>query len=339
MEDGCTFMVLLGDDIRLKSSGWKREIEDEFEEVAASTCFPLGVACVAFRDMSFSVFPTFPVIHRRHLEIFNCLLPAEFINQHGDPFLFDLYRRFGTSKFAPSASLENIIGGNYDARYDKHNFKWQTNVLNTAVDKVSSYLSSYFQSSGQARSFATVPCINVVVPSYRCQLSMLRGITTLSATSPASVHMLVAIDNPHVPLEPLRELEDWSYNHLVRVYQNSDNVGASQSRNTGIASSFGDWVVLLDDDVIPSRNLLDAYLGATHRNPDAMVLVGLTSLPDPSTLMQHALKASQLTFFYDVANGKSHGESTLGCDGKYMREGQDQPWCMVLERIPSDGWR
>jgi glycosyltransferase involved in cell wall biosynthesis len=131
---------------------------------------------------------------------------------------------------------------------------------------------------------------------------MLRGITTLLAIAPASVHVLVVVDNPSVPLEPLRELEDWKHNHLVRIYQNPSNVGASQSRNTGIASSFGDWVVLLDDDVIPSKNLLDAYLGALLRNPDAMVMVGLTSLADPLTLLQHALKASQMTFFYDVAN-------------------------------------
>ena len=98
VQDGCSFTVLLGDDVRLRSPGWKGEIEDEFAHLAASTGFPLGLACVAFRDMSFSVFPTFPVIHRRHFEIFNHLLPVEFINQHGDPFLFEVYRRFGTSK-------------------------------------------------------------------------------------------------------------------------------------------------------------------------------------------------------------------------------------------------
>lgn len=218
VQDGCSFMVLLGDDVRLRSPGWKGEIEDEFENLAESTGFPLGVACVAFRDMSFSVFPTFPVIHRHHFEIFNHLLPVEFINQHSDPFLFEVYRRFGTSKFAPSASLENIIGGKGDARYSKHNFKWQTNVLTTAVSKVSAFLSSYSLSTGQAQTSAGIPCINVVVPSYRCELSMLRGITTLSATSPASVHILVVVDNPCVSLEPLRELEDWSHNHLVRIY-------------------------------------------------------------------------------------------------------------------------
>jgi hypothetical protein len=103
VQDGCSFTVLLGDDVRLMSPGWKGEIEDDFEKLAASTGLPLVVACVAFRDMSFSVFPTFPVIHRRHFEIFNHLLPDEFINQHGDPFLFEVYRRFGTSKFGVPA--------------------------------------------------------------------------------------------------------------------------------------------------------------------------------------------------------------------------------------------
>ena len=47
--------------------------------------------------------------------------------------------------------------------------------------------------------------------------------------------------------------------------------------------------VLLDDDVVPDSALLDAYLGAIARYPKAKILVGLTRLPEPQTLMQHAL--------------------------------------------------
>ena len=70
------------------------------------------------------VFPTFPVIHRSHFSIFDRLLPKEFLNQHGDPFLFELYRRLGAAEFATTAALKNAIGGAGDARYDKHNFDW-----------------------------------------------------------------------------------------------------------------------------------------------------------------------------------------------------------------------
>ncbi len=58
----------------------------------------------------------------------------------------------------------------------------------------------------------------------------------------------------------------------------------------------------------PSRqaNLLDAYLGATLRHPGAKILVGLTLLPQPQTLMQRALVASQMTFFYSVSQRMRH---------------------------------
>lgn len=45
----------------------------------------------------------------------------------------------------------------------------------------------------------------------------------------------------------------------------------------------------LDDDVVPSPSLLDAYLGAALRRPSARVLVGLTQLPPPAGLLQEAL--------------------------------------------------
>lgn len=104
------FVVLLGDDIELRSGGWKGAIERRFvrmHEVCAmaSRCvalrdqpaiscnarivlsaqrsgLPFGAACVAFRDQAFPVFPTFPVLHRFHLEAFGGeLLPQQFINQ------------------------------------------------------------------------------------------------------------------------------------------------------------------------------------------------------------------------------------------------------------------
>jgi glycosyltransferase involved in cell wall biosynthesis len=77
--------------------------------------------------------------------------------------------------------------------------------------------------------------------------------------------MLVVVDNPSASMTQLRQLEDWTPNHLVRVTQNVTNMGASLSRNTGLASSHGDWVVLLDDDVVPDDTLLDAYLSAVQR--------------------------------------------------------------------------
>jgi hypothetical protein len=293
VEDGCCFMLLVGDDVRFLSPGWKREVEAQFEQVATRTGLPFGTACVAFRDDTFPVFPTFPVVHSSHLRLFGGLLPPAFVNQHGDPFLFELYRKLGASEFAPLARLINKVGGADTARYDKHQFDWAP-ALAAAAAKLT---------AGHAAR-APLTCVNVVVPSFRCDTEALRRITTLAAPAGVSLHVLVVVDNPAAPnrSELEAQLSDWSPNHLVRVSLNSHNLGAPASRNAGLACSTGaDWVLFLDDDVVPDRALLEAYHGAMLRSPRAHVLVGCTLLPEPETLAQRALEASQMTFFYDVA--------------------------------------
>lgn len=80
---------------------------------------PFGASCIAFLDESFRGFPTFPVIHKWHFgALGGSVLPSQFDNQGGDPFLFELYKRFDTSEFA-SYSLENTIGGKDLAQYTK----------------------------------------------------------------------------------------------------------------------------------------------------------------------------------------------------------------------------
>jgi hypothetical protein len=180
---------------------------------------------VAFRDATFPVFPTFPVVHRSHLR---GLLPPPFVNQHGDPFLFQLYRRLGAAEFAPTAALENTVGGAGPARYVKQHVEWQGELLASAVAKL---LTHY------AAGRAATPCIDLVVPSFRCDAAALRRIAALTARD-ASVNILIVVDNPASRnLPDLLALQDWSLNHLVRVQCNAHNVGASASRNAGIAAA------------------------------------------------------------------------------------------------------
>lgn len=80
---------------RRRTQGWKPEIEGAFASLAAARRLPHGAGVVAFRDAAFPAFPTFPVVHQYHLHVFGELLPPELINQHGDPYLFELYRRCG----------------------------------------------------------------------------------------------------------------------------------------------------------------------------------------------------------------------------------------------------
>lgn len=93
-EDRCDYFVLMGDDVILKDEGWIRDAHEEFAQIARRTGAPHGFGCVAFTDISFPGMPTFAIIHRTHLDIFNGdVIPENFINQDGDPFLYQLYRR------------------------------------------------------------------------------------------------------------------------------------------------------------------------------------------------------------------------------------------------------
>ena len=306
---GCDYYLLVGDDIRFLSAGWKAEVEAQFRRIAAQRNLPLGCACVAFRDETYPVFPTFPVLHRRHLDVFGCLFPTQFVNQHGDPFLFELYRRLGSAEFAKRSSLENTVGGAHEARYAKQGVDWHGEVLTRSVNKLVCSLRGQRGGNRAAPPAAHIfRCIDVVVPTFRCEIKRLRRIAALTSELPGvSVNIVLVVDDPSTPqISALLALQDWKPNHLVRIVVNERSLGASGARNAGIATCHGDWTVLLDDDVVPDKLLIDAYIGATARNPDAQVIVGVTELPPPVTMMQHALMASQFTFFYDVARRMKH---------------------------------
>ena len=113
------FLVLLGDDILLLDQGWQEQANQKFAAIARSTGLPFGAACVALSDTTFPGFPTFPVLHRWHMKCFGSFLPNQFVNQGGDPYVYDLYARVNASGFC-DCRLKNTIGGDGDARYQKY---------------------------------------------------------------------------------------------------------------------------------------------------------------------------------------------------------------------------
>ena len=143
------------------------------------------------------------------------------------------------------------MGGAGIARYRKQTTHWRDQVLTEGIAGLEAWLRS--QGHASAASAAHVHCLNVVVPSFRCHAPTLRALAALDVSDArASVHVLIVVDDPgSATLEEVQALQDWSPGHLVRVFVQPYNMGASQSRNAGMAQSFGDWTVLLDDDVTP----------------------------------------------------------------------------------------
>ena len=60
-------------------------------KVSIQNKVPHGFGCVTFTDISFHGFPTFPVINRLHLDIFDgdVIPQKKFQNQDGDPYHVD----------------------------------------------------------------------------------------------------------------------------------------------------------------------------------------------------------------------------------------------------------
>ena len=288
---GADFTVLLGDDVTLQTPGWKAGIESNFEAVSKERSLPYGAACVAFKDSSFPGFPTFPVIHRFHMDVFGTMLPHQFVNQGGDPYLFALYKRYDASVFA-DFHLNNAIGGMFPTtRYIKNPIRWKNEVLSSGLDILQKSL---------ARPY--LRAVDIVVPTYRCDVDNLKAITSLRSTTETRICFWIIVDNPASPhLEAVRRLEKFDRNYSVQVIVHSVNLGASVARNTGMDYSGADYIIFLDDDVVPDRDLIDAYIGGMMRYPEAGVLVGATHLPSPCNALTLAYVTSDLIGSYTVA--------------------------------------
>ncbi|KAJ3537709.1 hypothetical protein NMY22_g5488 [Coprinellus aureogranulatus] len=292
-EDRCDYYVLFGDDVVLQDEGWTGKIHIEFLEIANDRGVPHGVGCVAFTDSTFPGMPTFPVIHRRHMDTFEGeVIPDIFINQDGDPFLFQLYRRWNCSRMV-SCRLSNAIGGDNDARYQKKHAKgWTFGTLDKAVTRVAARMDS---------SVAQAVTLDIVIPCYRVDLTILSSILNLTAPPGLSVMFIIIVDDPNSPNIPHLE-KLFGHRVEVRIRVNKTNLGASASRNRGmLEESAADWVHFLDDDIVPDPNLLLEDEKIIRAHPNAAGFVGNCQFPNASTVFQAAVHLTGVTYFWDIA--------------------------------------
>jgi glycosyltransferase involved in cell wall biosynthesis len=99
----------------------------------------------------------------------------------------------------------------------------------------------------------------------------------------------------------LREEEKKRIGRL-RVRKNTSHQGASASRNNGLDESAADWILFLDDDVIPDAKLIDAYAKAIEKHGhETDGFVGPTELPKyPITQFNTAVNLADITYFWDI---------------------------------------
>ena len=294
-EDGCDYFTLLGDDVTLKDEGWMRKVHEEFRRLENENGVPFGFGCVAFTDITFPGMPTFPVVHKTHMEIFNGLvIPETFFNQDGDPFLFQLYRRWGCSSMI-EIRIANGVGGSDGARYDKRpTSDWTFNTLDQAVANVEGWLSH------KAPSVEKRLTLDIVIPSYRVDLKFLDPIFQLRAPKTCSVMFIIIVDDPNSPSIDLLQ-EKYGADPFVRIRVNKANLGAPASRNRGMRESAADWIHFLDDDVAPDEDLLVQTAKVIREHPDVVGFVGTSQFPTASNVFTTAIHLADVTYFWDIA--------------------------------------
>ena len=305
---GIEYFVLWGDDIKTKNENWLPNVVEKFRKYHSS-----GLGVVALTDLSSPGVPTFPIIHRKHVEIFGGFCPPQFINQDADPWIYAVYRRFNWSSFI-DVDIENEIGGTIetgvDARYDRfHLENWRDTHIQPAVQKIADY-------TGISKHLTTVT-LDVITPTYRTDLDILESIIRLKQPidnqANANVRFIIIVDNPATKVkEDLIHLSK-KYSPFVLVRFNLINIGAGCTRNRGLDESDAEHVLFLDDDVDVTQNpkLLLHYINAIRHNKDNYSgFVGCTDFPTPSTIQEIGFIMSYCSYFWMVA--ERHRNPTWG---------------------------
>lgn len=329
---GADWVVLLGDDIDIECSFHYRAFYRSFLDIQ-ERCGTTGLwfGCPWWNDLSFPGFPTFPVVGKEHYKIFGSLIPKHrsknFVNQDLDPYLQRLYLKFGAAPLVAEAKLRNMHGGDTvnPPRYQPVQAKgWRDWV----IDDVS-LIREYYVNGKKIPAIQECTLLDVIVPSYRISMKHLLGICRLKIPTSFRTSFIIIVDNPKLLVELYRnndidqasrrlegELATATGNKNIRVRCNGTNLGASASRNRGIDESSAEYVLFLDDDVVPEDSLLEAYKHAINDtdNDDTVGYLGLVKFPRSSKLpILHAgVLMSYLTFMFEIAESPMYKNPAWG---------------------------
>ncbi|KAG8971890.1 hypothetical protein FRC05_010559 [Tulasnella sp. 425] len=298
LPDGVEYVVVLEDDPKVLketlNARWSSDVQSTFSQIAKTAGVPLGFGCVvgsAGESHSSHIL----VLHRTHFQIFGVFTPHSIPHGGAIQFLKRIYRPWGAVHYV---GMGPTRGWNVADEHSTPNLApvpWGFEELETAETIILSWLEYHWQN---------VPpkvTIDVVIPSYRVQIPLLRSILELTPSPTCSVEFIIVLDDPNSPSIP-RLLKDFRSRPDVHILINSENRGASAARNRGLWTSTAEWVHFLDGDIIPNSDLLAESERAIRRHPKAAGFVGNVYFPPPANVATAAIKLSGVTSFWDIAD-------------------------------------
>lgn len=141
--------------------------------------------------------------------------------------------------------------------------------------------------------------IDVVIPSFRLEEKYILPILQLPVPEAASVTFYVIVDNPRIVVPAA--IQEMVNGDQVQLIINQTNLGAAETRNTGIDTGKGEWILFLDDDIVVQDQLLVTYADAIEKYPGEIGFIGMIELPEPVADFTKAVKASGSMDVFSIA--------------------------------------
>jgi hypothetical protein len=142
--------------------------------------------------------------------------------------------------------------------------------------------------------------MDVVIPTIRLDPFFLQGLLHMPIPPRLRLRYYVVVDQaaPSIP----GELRGVLSRDCVTLLVNERSRGAAESRNRGFAAGDGEFVLFLDDDVVPGSSLLSEYLSAIAADATGSPgYVGVTRFPPPINGFTRGVLASDVLTFFDLA--------------------------------------
>lgn len=143
-----------------------------------------------------------------------------------------------------------------------------------------------------------MPIVSIIVPTNRPANVIEPCLRALAAQRFALAEMQVIVVYNGKGSEPGWATEDWPFD-LVVARGPESNVGAA--RNVGFDLARGEWVILLNDDVWPERDLVAAHVNVHRRldRPGMVLGEAVWRRHEDETVFDRMLQSTSMVFFYD----------------------------------------
>lgn len=142
--------------------------------------------------------------------------------------------------------------------------------------------------------------IDIIVPSHRLNVDFLIPILSLKKPYNWKVNYIIIADNPKINIP--KELDAFIESGSLTIISNLRNLGAPESRNKGIEIAENEWILFLDDDIIPNDDILFQYINAINQYSNPIQgFVGVTRFPKTINSFTKGVVASDILTFFSLA--------------------------------------